>query len=260
MKTEVYKKENLLFVILGGFFVTNALIAEVIGSKIFSLEKTLGFQPVDWSFFFQNHLSFTHTAGVIMWPVVFIMTDIINEYYGKKGVRFLSYMTVGLIIYGFLMIFIAINTVPADFWLGIHTDIKPNINVAFERVFNQGLWIIIGSISAFLIGQLLDVMAFQQIRKITNGKYIWLRATGSTLISQLVDSFVVLFIAFYIGPQASQKWAISQVFAVGTMNYLYKFLMALLLTPVIYFVHYLIEMYLGKPLASHLKEAASKEE
>ncbi|MBX7242740.1 MAG: queuosine precursor transporter [Bacteroidia bacterium] len=259
MQTDIYKKENLLFIILGGFFVTNALIAEVIGSKIFSLEKTLGFQPVDWSFFFQEHLSFTHTAGVIMWPVVFIMTDIINEYYGKKGVKFLSYLTVGLIIYAFLMIYMAIHTVPADFWLGIHPDIKPDINVAFERVFNQGLWIIIGSIAAFLIGQLLDVIVFQQIRKITAGKYIWLRATGSTLISQLVDSFVVLFIAFYIGPESSQKWAIAQIFAVGTMNYLYKFMLALFLTPVIYMVHYLIEMYLGTALSAHLKEKAAQE-
>lgn len=253
----MYKKENLLFIILGGFFVTNALVAEMIGSKIFSLEKTLDFAPVDWSFFFQNHLSFTHTAGVILWPFVFIMTDIINEYYGKKGVKFLSYLTVSLITYAFLMVYLAIHVTPADFWLDIHKDILPNINVAFERVFNQGLWIIIGSIAAFLIGQLIDVSVFQQIRKITGDKNIWLRATGSTLISQLIDSFVVLFIAFYIGPPAGQKWAISQVIAIGTMNYIYKFAMALLLTPVIYFVHYGIEMYLGKEIAEKMKAEAA---
>lgn len=253
----MYKKENLLYIILGGFFVTNALVAEMIGSKIFSLEKTLGFAPVDWSFFFQNHLSFTHTAGVILWPFVFIMTDIINEYYGKKGVRFLSYLTVALISYAFLMVYLAIHVSPASFWLDIHKDIQPNIDVAFERVFNQGLWIIIGSISAFLVGQLIDVTVFQRIKKITGEKSVWLRATGSTLISQLIDSFWVLFVAFYIGPIASQKWAISQIFAVGTMNYLYKFAMALLLTPVIYWVHYLIEIYLGKETAAKLKEEAA---
>ncbi len=260
MKIDIYRKENLLFILLGSFFVTNAVVSEVIGSKIFSLEKTLGFQPVDWHLFFQEHLSFTYTAGVILWPVVFIMTDIINEYYGKKGVRFLSYLTVVMISYAFLMIYLCIQVVPADFWLAVHADIKPDINTAYERVFSQGLWIILGSISAFLIGQLLDVKIFQQIRRITGEKHIWLRATGSTLVSQIIDSFVVLFIAFYVGPPASQKWAISQILAVGTMNYLYKFFMALLLTPVIYFVHYLIESYLGNSLSASMKSAAAKSE
>ncbi len=72
-------------------------------------------------------------------------------------------------------------------------------------IFRQGLWIIIGSMVAFLIGQVLDVLVFHRIKKITGEKRIWLRATGSTLVSQLVDSFVVLFIAFYVGRRLQSK-------------------------------------------------------
>ncbi|MEO1451393.1 MAG: queuosine precursor transporter, partial [Bacteroidota bacterium] len=193
----LYKRETLLFIILGGFFITNALIAEFIGVKIFSLEATLGFDPVNWSFLGQEGLAFNLTAGVILWPVVFIMTDVINEYYGKKGVRLLSYLTVGLIAYAFLMVYLAMHVAPADFWLGVNKDIQPNIDVAFNRVFGQGLWIIIASMVAFLVGQIVDVFVFQRLRKVTGAGKIWLRATGSTLVSQLIDSFIVLFIAFY---------------------------------------------------------------
>ncbi|HNF72257.1 MAG TPA: VUT family protein, partial [Chitinophagaceae bacterium] len=90
-------KSTRLFLILSGVFITNALIAEFIGGKIFSLEQTLGFQPVTFSLLGESNLSFNLTAGVLLWPVVFIMTDLINEYYGMKGVRFLSYLTVALI-------------------------------------------------------------------------------------------------------------------------------------------------------------------
>lgn len=80
-------KSTRLFLVLAGFFVANALIAEIIGVKIFSLEKTLGFEPLHLQVL-GNDLSFNLTAGVLLWPVVFILTDIINEYYGQQGVRF----------------------------------------------------------------------------------------------------------------------------------------------------------------------------
>ena len=91
-------KAVTLFIILGGFFVANALVAEFIGVKIFSLERTLGIEPFQFSFFGEDNLGFNLTAGVLLWPVVFVMTDIINEYYGLKGIRFLSFLTVGLIL------------------------------------------------------------------------------------------------------------------------------------------------------------------
>ena len=81
------KKRTNLFVILASIFLTNAILAEVIGVKIFSGEKTLGFEPVNWTFFGEYILDFNLTAGAVIWPIVFITTDIINEYFGKKGVQ-----------------------------------------------------------------------------------------------------------------------------------------------------------------------------
>src|SRR4028119_2182845 len=96
-------KPTRLFIILGGFFIANALIAEIIGVKLFSLEKSLGLTPANLHLF-GNSFSFNLTAGVLLWPVVFIMTDIMNEYYGPKGVRFLSFLAAGLILFAFVVI------------------------------------------------------------------------------------------------------------------------------------------------------------
>lgn len=168
-------------------------------------------------------------------------------------------MTVGLIVYAFLMAFLAIKTPPNDWWQhlsGIRDTADaslPDMNLAFTRIFGQGLWIIAGSIIAFLIGQLLDVIVFHKIRKVTGEKKIWLRATGSTLVSQFVDSFIVLLIAFYIG----SDWDLVRVLAIGVVNYIYKFTMAVILTPVIYGVHFLIEKYLGPELSHKMKVGAA---
>jgi uncharacterized integral membrane protein (TIGR00697 family) len=109
-----------------------------------------------------------------------------------------------------------------------------------------------GSIAAFLVSQIVDVTVFHRIKKATGEKKIWLRATGSTLISQLVDSFIVLFIAFKIG----KDWSWQLVLAICIMNYIYKATMALILTPVIYFVEKRIEKYLGHELAMKMKRSA----
>lgn len=243
------KKENVLFLVLSCFFICNALLAEFIGVKIFSLEHTIGIEPLTWQLFGQS-LQFDMTAGVLLWPVVFIMTDVINEYFGKRGVRFLSYMAAVLIAFSFVVVYGAMALKPADWWpssaklAGVE-----NMQLAFAKIFGQGLWIIMGSLVAFLIGQLLDVFVFQQIKKITGESKVWLRATGSTLISQFVDSFVVLLIAFHLGA----GWKLSQVLAIGFNNYIYKFLVAIVLTPFIYLAHYLIDRYLGKEKAHRMK-------
>lgn len=260
MIADFYKnKVNRLFIILGGFFITNALIAEFVGVKIFSLEKTLGFEPFNWTVFGVEGLGFNLTAGVVLWPVVFIMTDIINEYFGKKGVKFLSNMAVGLILYAFLMVYLAIVLVPNEWWQfesGLSTEAHLNISdmdLAFRKIFGQGLWIIVGSLIAFLVGQIVDVMTFHKIKEKTGENKIWLRATGSTLVSQFIDSFIVLIIAFHIG----SDWDLIRVLAIGLVNYTYKFVAAVVLTPVIYLAHFLIEEYLGHEKAQALKTEAA---
>lgn len=252
------KKTNL-FIILSGIFLTNAILAEIIGVKIFSGEKTLGLEPAGWTFFGEYVLDFNLTAGAVIWPIVFITTDIINEYYGKKGVRKISFITAFFIAYIFVIISLVTVLPPASFWLAVNTPDTSgndfNIDYAFNVIFRQGLGIILGSLTAFLLGQLIDVYVFQQLRKITGPKMIWLRATGSTLVSQFIDSFVVLGIAFYI----FGNWSWSQVVSVGIINYIYKFGVAILLTPALYLGHHLIDRYLGKEVAEHMTKEASSD-
>ena len=263
MKNILSDKGTRLFIVLGGFFIANALVAEFIGVKIFSLENTLGWEEVNWTIFGVENLSFGLTAGVLLWPVVFIMTDILNEYFGMRGVRLLSYLAIGLITYAFVMIFLAMGLEPAGFWPTSHMEAKgldnlklaedvKNYDSAFKLVFGQGLWIITGSLVAFLIGQLVDVFIFHKIKEKTGEGKVWLRATGSTIISQLIDSYIVLIIAFYLGAD----WDLIRVLAIGTVNFFYKFSMAILLTPAIYLAHYLIDNYLGKEKAKEMKRIA----
>jgi uncharacterized integral membrane protein (TIGR00697 family) len=200
-------------------------------------------------------MDFNLTAGALIWPVVFITTDLINEYFGKPGVKRISYLTALLILYAFTIIFMAIELPPASWWAQLKDDEGNtyNMDLAFNRILGQGLRIIVGSLTAFLIGQLVDVFVFQKLRRMTGQKWLWVRATGSTLVSQLVDSFVVLFVAFY------GIFATDQIIAIGITNYIYKFSVAILLTPVIYLGHYLIDNYLGRENAAHLSDAAAEE-
>jgi queuosine precursor transporter len=226
----IHHRASRLFLILAGFFVANALVAEFIGVKIFALEKTLGVSPFNFNLFGQSG-SLQFSAGVLLWPIVFIMTDIINEYYGRRGVRLLSFLSMGLIAYAFVMIFAAIQLAPADWWIGQNSS-----------------------------KQLVDVFIFHRIKKRTGEKHIWLRATGSTVVSQFFDSMVVLYIAFKLGPELTgtlEPWSWNQLFAVAAVQYSYKLLMAVALTPMIYLSHHFIEKYLGQDLANAMKERAA---
>jgi queuosine precursor transporter len=209
-------KKNTVFLILAGFFITNAIIAELIGGKIVS------FGPFDQS------------VGILPWPIVFLTTDLINEYYGRKGVVKLSFITVGLIAYAFLVLFGAM--IPAA------TSYSDVSSENFNKVFGASLWIIVGSIIAFILGQVVDAFTFQKIKSLTQGKQIWLRATGSTVISQLVDTFVVQGIAFVI----PGKWSVAQWLENASWGYVFKLIVALCLIPFIYLFHYMIDKYLEK--------------
>jgi queuosine precursor transporter len=245
-------KRSILFLILGSFFIANAIIAEFIGVKIFSLEETLGMQPVNWQIL-GNSLSFNMTVGVILWPIVFIMTDIINEYFGSSGVKLFSYIAAILVSYAFLAIYMGINLTPANFWINKTTPTgTTNMQDAYTQIFGQGMWIIVGSLVAFLVGQLVDVSVFHYLKRKTGANKLWLRSTGSTLVSQLIDSFVVLFIAFYIGA----GWDIKLVLGICLVNYIYKLTVALLLTPLLYGIHSMIDAYLGKELAESMMREA----
>lgn len=222
------KRERLL-IVLAAIFVTNAVIAELIGGKLIQIGP------------------FTMSIGVIPWPIVFLTTDLINEYFGKSGVRKLTFLTSILIVYTFIILFFAMG-IPA-------ADISPVNDEQFNSVFGQSMWIIIGSIVAFMASQLIDVIIFWIFRKRTGGKLIWLRATGSTAISQLIDSYVIIGIAFWL----PGKLAFADYIGLAGTNYTYKLIIAILLTPLIYLGHSLINRYLGKEASNQLIDEAASE-
>lgn len=245
-------KSNRLFFVLGGFFLANAFIAEFIGVKIFSLEGTLGLAPLGLDpMGGDGPLNFT--AGVLLWPIVFIMTDVINEYFGVSGVRFLSFLAASLIAYAFIMVFAAIGLTPADWWVLAYSEKGiPDMQAAFAGVFGQGMWIIVGSLIAFLVGQIIDALVFRKVKKQTGNNRIWIRATVSTMVSQLIDSYLVLYIAFVLGAD----WSMEMLFSIGTTNYIYKVGVAILFIPILYFIHKMIDNYLGEDVSNELKKLA----
>lgn len=208
-------KKEIVYVILAGIFITNAVTAELIGGKLIQVGP------------------FVLSMGILPWPIVFIVTDLINEYFGKQGVKRLSLITAGLISYCFIILYFAMKIPEAK-------GISPVSNEAFIQVFGQSNLIIVGSITAFLVAQFLDVTFFNYFKERTGDKMLWLRSTGSTVLSQLIDSFVVGGIAFYL----PGIWSTSQYVEYSFTGYAFKLLIAILLTPLIYLGHYLIEKYI----------------
>jgi len=222
-------KRDIVFTILAGIFITNAIVAELIGGKIIQLGP------------------FIMSIGIIPWPVVFLTTDLINEYYGKNGVKKLTFITASLIAYAFIVLFFSIN-IPAAKGISAVTDEQ------FQAVFGQSMWIIFASIIAFLVSQFVDVFIFWLLRNRTGGKMIWLRSTGSTVVSQLIDTFIVLGIAFWL----TGKMSTDEYINAALTGYTFKLIIAILLTPLIYLGHYLVNNYLGKELSDQLIEQAAK--
>ena len=247
-------KATRLFMILGGLFVANALIAEMIGVKLFQLETALGLTKADFALLGQEHLSFVLSVGVLPWPIVFIMTDVINDYYGVRGVRFLTLLTTALIVFAFAVMYFAIHMPPdLGWWIGSGTASGvPDMQAAFTNIFGQSMNIILGSLTAFVIGQLVDAFVFRRIKRITGDKRIWLRATGSTIISQLIDSVVVTYLAFWVLRDMSFPLATALVLTA----YAYKLVVAIVSTPLVYLAHAGVERYLGKEKAQAMRAAA----
>ncbi len=214
---KIDSKKDIVFIILAAFFITNAITAELIGGKLINIGGI-----------------FTMSLGILPWPIVFITTDLINEYFGKSGVKKLSLITAVMIIYAFILVFGGMM-IPAE-------SFSPVSDRAYTEVFGQSLLIIIGSVVAFLSSQILDVFVFWLVREKTGKGMIWLRATGSTAVSQLVDTFIVLGIAFWL----PGKITTSQYITIGFTGYACKLIIAVVLTPVIYLAHSIIDKYIGE--------------
>lgn len=207
-------RRERVFLVLAGIFITHALLGELIGGKLFTA----------WGW--------VMSIGVIPWPVVFVTTDLVNEYYGPKAVRRLTLLAIGLIVYAFALLLVCMQVTAAE--------ISPVSDAAFDMVFGQSMWIIVGSLVAFALSQMLDAMVFVVLRRRTGSRLLWLRAVGSTVFSQLVDTFVINGIAFGL----AGKLTSGQVIELSVTNYGYKFLIAIATMPVIYAGHGIMDRYL----------------
>lgn len=215
----VLKKKEIVYIVLAGFFITNAIVGELTGGKLLQIGP------------------FTLSIGILPWPVVFLTTDLINEFFGKKAVRLITFITAGLIVYTFLILYLGMNIEAAPF--------SPVTSEQFQAVFGQSQWIIAGSLTAFLTSQLIDVWVFRYIRNRTGKRHIWLRATGSTVVSQLIDTFVVSGIAFLL----PGKITLAEYLQISFTGYVFKFMVALATTPLIYLGHRVVENYLPEEAA-----------
>lgn len=231
------RKREFVYLILSGIFITNAVLAELIGGKLIRVGPAV------------------FSLGVTIWPVVFVTTDLINEYFGRNGVKNLSLFTAALVAYVFLVLFIGM-TIPA-------VNFSPVKDDAFANVFGQSMWIIVGSLIAFLISQLVDVLVFWAVRERTQGKWLWARATGSTAVSQLVDTFIIMGVAFYLPSvlklvPPDRRITFDEYLLTSTSNYSYKLAIAVAMTPAIYLGHGLIDRVLGRHESEHLMNEAAR--
>ena len=243
------QRRDLIFLGLSGIFITNALLAELIGGKLFQMGP--------YTLPLLGTITPTFSLGVLPWPIVFLSTDLINEYFGKEGVRRLTLMTVALVIYAFIILFLGMGITAASF--------SPVKDEAYNNVFGQSMWIIVGSVIAFVVSQFVDVFVFWLLRARSGGRHLWLRATGSTAVSQLIDTFVIMGIAFYL-PSAlewvpeDRRITFAEYISTSGGNYSYKLMIAVALTPLIYAAHGMIDRFLGPSEAHGLIESAATAE
>jgi uncharacterized integral membrane protein (TIGR00697 family) len=230
----VLNRPQKLYVVCAAVFLTALVIAEATASKFFTA-FSLPFTLTIFGLAFDDVVM---TAGVIAFPVTFIVTDLMNEYFGKPGIRFVTLVGMVMILFEFALLQVAM-AVPA-------APNSPVPDEAFDVVFGATGRIIFGSLTAYLIGQLADITLFHWLRRLTAGRHLWLRATGSTFGSQFLDTFIVLTVAF------AGQLAFQEILAITLFNYGYKFLIAIVITPVIYAAHWGIDAYLGRETADAL--------
>jgi len=216
-----------LYVALCGFFIASWLIGDLTGGHYFDL--------------FGEALS----VGMLPFPLTFVLTDVIHEFYGPRGARLVTWVAAGLALYVFLLLQIMI-ALPAS------TTVVVVPEAAFHSAFGMSTRLLGASLTAFLIGQFLDVRVFHFIRERTGSKHVWLRANGSTAISQLVDTFVIN-VTFLIGSQPMHE-----ILGIVFRSYLWKIAAAIALTPLLYLLHAVVARALERepyePLATTTEE------
>jgi uncharacterized integral membrane protein (TIGR00697 family) len=213
------KRKDRVFVLLTAIFVAALIAGDFIGGKFFSFAGR------------------SFSAGIIPFPLTFVLTDVVNEFYGKDGARRLTFAGLAAAIFVWGMINLALL-------LPTRSD-SPISDHVFRSAFGTSARLYLASLTAYVIGQLLDISIFQGLRRATGERWLWLRSTGSTVLSQAIDSLAVSFV-FLVGMRP-----LSFIFTNAANNNVGKLAMALLLTPLIYLGHAVLHRYLG------LREAAA---
>lgn len=212
-----------LFLVLAATFITCLIVGDIIGGKLVQT-NIAGFQ-------------FTTTVGMLPFPVTFLLTDVLNEFYGKKAARFVTLVGFGLAVLAFIVIAIA-GAIPiapmaqASDWTGV-TD------SAFNNVFLGSQRMLIASLCAYLAAQFVDIGVFHGLKRLSNNQHLWLRATGSTVVSQLIDTITINFVAW------TGMMSVEQIVNIIFSAYGLKILIAVGLTPIVYLCHGVVQRGLG---------------
>lgn len=208
-------RKQRVFVFLTALFVAALLTGDFVGGKFFVF------------------LGHGFSAGIIPFPLTFVLTDVVNEFYGTHGARRLTYAGLGaaIFVWGVINIALALPTSPDS----------PIPDAIFRGAFGTSSRLYVASLTAYVIGQLLDISIFQGLRRMTGHRLLWLRATGSTVLSQVIDSLAVSLV-FLVGTRP-----IGFIVANAGNNYVGKLCMAVLLTPLIYFGHWFFRRVFALP-------------
>ncbi len=208
------------------------LVADVVGVKLFRVEPF--------------GITVEHTCGMLTFPITFILTDLLNDYYGKAAARRVAFIafTMGAMVFGVINLSLAMPSLPAPF----------NVpDSAFEAVFAKARIMYVASLAAFIVASLLDIWIFGLFKRATKGRFLWLRATGSTVISQVFDSLVVSLLAFHLMPawlgMGSEMIApVGDALKIAATGYVLKFVLAIAITPLIYAGHSVLRSLGMRPL------------
>ena len=207
------KLKDQLYIVLVGIFIASLITCNLIANKFVTVD--LGFKV------------FIVSAGILPYPLTFLVTDLISEIYGQKRANLVVFS--GFIASMFVLLFL---------WLGGQFNAIPSSIVGdetYNSVFQNAWRIIAASMIAYLFAQFVDVRIFHFWKKLTNGKHLWLRNNGSTVASQLIDTTLVVCIPF-LG-----VWNGDQIFQAIIDGWLFKMLMAFIDTPIIYGIVYLLK-------------------
>ena len=194
-----------IYVFLTALFVAALLAGDFVGGKFFT------FAGVSLS------------AGIIPFPLTFVLTDVVNEFYGRDGARRLTYAGLLAAVFVWVVINVAL-ALPT-------TADSPISDTVFRGAFGTSARLYVASLTAYMIGQFLDISIFQVLRRLTGHRLLWLRSTGSTVISQAIDSLSVSFV-FLVGMRP-----MGFIVSNASHNYVGKLIMAIALTPLIYLGH-----------------------